>query len=359
MEAVDEFTIDRLLEKYDDRRSLYVDFMNRQVTLLTEFLKENGPHVHSISGRVKERDSLRRKLMQPDCTYRQLEDISDLVGIRIITYFEDEVDLVAEVIRREFTINEAHILDRGEHLDPERFGYRSRHYMVSLLENRLQLIEYKRFKGCRAEIQVRSILQHAWSEIEQEMGYSSRETFPKERRRHFARVAHLLELGDEELNSIKQFIRPYQQAVAQTATRPRRGSFDLDSLGKFIHTNPLVREMDERFAGQIHANIHFSEAFVAELMDHMLAMEIDSLSAMEMELRSHRKSVLAIGRQILDQRPDIRYSSVWKGVCLFLTCYALAAESKQSGAMLAHMDKTIIGAIIENDDLFKDDIERW
>ncbi|MBF0138112.1 MAG: RelA/SpoT domain-containing protein [Magnetococcus sp. DMHC-1] len=361
MEPVDDITIEKILDQYEERRTIYADFMNRQMTLLQEFLQEHGPKTYDIAGRVKERESLRRKLLDPDSKITKLDDVTDLVGIRIITYFEDEVELVAELIRKEFKINESYIVDRGELLDPERFGYRSRYYVVGLLDDRLRLIEYKRFKGFQAEIQVRSVLQQAWAELERELGYTSRELFPKERRRHFSRVASLLELADSELNGIKQFIRPYQLAQ-RSETRHTHispdDSFDQVALTDFIQENGLVRDLDSSMATIFRTDTTFNETFILQLAENLGQLGIRHLTALENELRSHRKAMLGIGKQLRDRYADREYGSLWRGISILVMCYALASTSEKADQLLTHLDKTAFGMQLEKG-IFHDDIERW
>ena len=74
----------------------------------------------------------------------------------------------------------------------ERFGYQSVHYLVALKEDRTSLSEYLQYKGLIAEIQVRTILQHAWAEIEHDIQYKSSETIPQPIRRRFMQLAGLL-----------------------------------------------------------------------------------------------------------------------------------------------------------------------
>ncbi|MBF0154282.1 MAG: RelA/SpoT domain-containing protein [Magnetococcales bacterium] len=361
MEPVDDITIEKILDQYEERRTIYADFMNRQVTLLQEFLQENGPKTYDIIGRVKEREALRRKLLESANKITKLDDVTDLVGIRIVTYFEEEVEQVAEVIRKEFKINESYIVDRGELLDPERFGYRSRFYVVGLLDDRLRLIEYKRFKGFQAEIQVRSLLQQAWAELERELGYTSRDLFPKERRRHFSRVAALLELADAELNGIKQFIRPYQLAQRSETRKERmtpNDSFDHISLTDFIQENILVRDLDGSMATIFRTDTTFNEAFVMQLSENLGQLGIRHLTALENELRSHRKALLGIGKQMRDRYADREYGSLWRGISILIMCYALAATSEKADQLLTHLDKTAFGMQLEKG-IFNDDIERW
>ena len=83
------------------------------------------------------------------------------------------VDKLAKVIERNFKIDTENSIDKRV-MDPERFGYSSLHYIVEYTPERLKLIEYKYFTGIKFEIQIRSILQHAWAETEHDLGYKSK-----------------------------------------------------------------------------------------------------------------------------------------------------------------------------------------
>jgi ppGpp synthetase/RelA/SpoT-type nucleotidyltranferase len=82
-------------------------------------------------------------------------------------------------------------------LKEEKFGYGSIHYLARLKENRTNLLEYSRFKNLTAEIQIRTILQHAWAEIEHDIQYKAVETIPSSIRRRFMSLAGMLEIGTE------------------------------------------------------------------------------------------------------------------------------------------------------------------
>ena len=71
--------------------------------------------------------------------------------------------------------------------------------MCSLTPERAALAEYEAFKDMKCEIQVRSILQNAWAEIEHDLGYKTKEAIPVQSQRRFARLAGLLELADDGL----------------------------------------------------------------------------------------------------------------------------------------------------------------
>ena len=145
----------------------------RMETLLRQLLREREIPVHSISSRLKSRGSLAKKVERKGTSYSDLSDVTDLAGLRIVTYFSDQVDEIAGLIESEFQLDHHNSIDKRADLDPDRFGYLSLHYVVSLSPSRAALTEYRALAGLKAEIQIRSILQHAWAEIEHDLGYKT------------------------------------------------------------------------------------------------------------------------------------------------------------------------------------------
>src|SRR5439155_26105785 len=119
-------------------------------------------------------------------SYATLNDLTDICGLRIITHFTSEVDDISTVLEREFDIDRANSVDKRIYKDPDRFGYVSLHYVISLTADRLKLTECKAWPGYKAEVQLRTILQHAWAEIEHDLGFKSPVAVPREAKRRFA-----------------------------------------------------------------------------------------------------------------------------------------------------------------------------
>ena len=148
--------------------------------------------------------------MYPD----PLEQITDKAAIRIITFFPRTVQEIDQMLREEFSVLEH--MDKGESLlEEERFGYQSVHYLVSLNKVRTSLPEYQRFTDAIVEVQVRTILQHAWAEIEHDIQYKSSATIPRDIKRRFMSLAGLLEIADREFQAIQDADRDLAQR-AQT-----------------------------------------------------------------------------------------------------------------------------------------------
>ncbi|MGZ5118887.1 MAG: GTP pyrophosphokinase, partial [Burkholderiales bacterium] len=150
-----------------------------------------------------------RKAAQPSDTdpgapkyTNPVQQIMDLAGIRVITYFPSTLDRIDAMLKEEFRIVEQS--DKGAQLfQEERFGYQSIHYLVMLSRDRARLPEYDRFADTFAEIQVRTIMQHAWAEIEHDIQYKSASVIPMEIRRRFMSLAGMLEIADREFQAIQ------------------------------------------------------------------------------------------------------------------------------------------------------------
>ena len=139
---------------------------------------DNLPQPQSIQCRAKRIDSLWRRLAEKGQLDTQTleSDRLDLAGARLIFYTNNDVDrfLESRLIRDNFEVEEDST--RIHHPTPENkeARYRAVHYTVRLREDRVRLPEYARFAGLRCEIQVQTILNHAWSETSHDILYKGK-----------------------------------------------------------------------------------------------------------------------------------------------------------------------------------------
>lgn len=193
-------------QAYEKERKLYASFAKSIEDVLRGCLEEAGITVHEITSREKDPDSFerkaaKRKLDNPDePKYSDpLSQITDKAAVRIITYLMSNVKTVCEIIEQEFAIRE-YPDDRGG--DPERLGYTSVHYLISYDHKRCRLLDFRKYADLVAEIQVRTILQHAWAEIEHDIQYKAVVELPSAVRRNFSALAGLIELADQKFQEI-------------------------------------------------------------------------------------------------------------------------------------------------------------
>jgi hypothetical protein len=195
-------------------------------------------------------------------------------GVRIITHFADDVDRVAKVVEAEFVIDRVNSIDKRATMDPKQFGYLSVHYIVSLPAARAGLREYSRYSACVAEIQIRSVLQHAWAEIEHDLGYKSASAVPRDTVRQFSRIAGLLEVADEGFVALRRRLSDYALEVnAKIEYKSSELLIDAVSIKALIDSDNNIRKIDDLVR----------EAAKSPLMDlppEIIALQVSAASAL-------------------------------------------------------------------------------
>lgn len=229
-----------ILKEYDDSKILLENLDRTLLNLINSLLEQKNIRVHQVQTRVKDRDSLKNKIIRKNDKYESLSDITDIVGVRIITYFDDEVDQIATMIEEEFFIDQDNSVDKRE-VDNDKFGYRSLHYVANLKKDRVNLLEYSSYGEQKFEFQIRTILQHSWAEIEHDLGYKGEFEIPSTAKRTFYRVAALLEQADIEFVKLKSTIAEYETGLSQgIKTNPSQIEINKASLTSFMSQNDNV-----------------------------------------------------------------------------------------------------------------------
>jgi putative GTP pyrophosphokinase len=227
---------------YREKRPLYADYARCLKTLLEEALQSSDIKAQSVDARAKTVDSFAKKagtaypLDPTRPNYEDpLNDITDMAGVRVITFLPAAVEQVGGAVRTEFEVVERE--DKAEQLtQEERFGYQSVHYLVRLGTNRTSLPEYRRFDGLVGEIQVRTILQHAWAEIEHDMEYKAAEALPTSLRRRFMALAGMLEIVDSHFQDIQNEVHTRRREVTEFVSEGRLEEAELtpDALRSYL-----------------------------------------------------------------------------------------------------------------------------
>ena len=233
--------------------------------------------VNSVEARAKEPESFGAKAeTQSEDDPRApkypspLNDITDLAGVRIITFFPRAVESVGACIHEEFEVLEHMDLSRTL-LQEERFGYQSEHYLIKLDSKRTALPEYKPHLGLIAEVQVRTILQHTWAEIEHDIQYKSSITIPKTIRRRFTALAGLLEIADREFQAIQDEDKQLKQEA--------RTSLEEGALDQVEITGDALRPYLDKRVGTDARTKDFSYEFMAQLLRRIGFTTIEQIDA--------------------------------------------------------------------------------
>ena len=247
-----------LLQEFRDKRQELLQLDNHVFELISQTLKQQGIELNSIEHRIKTVESLAGKLERKGEKYRQLSDITDLIGLRIVTFYTDDVDKVAAIISQLFDIDWSNSVDKRKLHDLNSFGYNSLHYICNLHEGSFPF-----------EIQIRTALQHTWSAIEHDIGYKGAVKLPPQYRRQFSRLAGMLELADDEFSRLRTTMTEYRRQI-QTLVKSGNLSdvaLSTDSFRSYLELRPFDR-LNQRIAA-----VNQAELFPASLMPFLPILE--------------------------------------------------------------------------------------
>ena len=297
-----------ILEDYRKQREDFITLGDTVHTMISEIVKDLGFSVLAIEHRVKEEKSLAGKLERKGDSYNTLEDITDILGCRVICFLSDEIDKIGQKIEENFVIDRENSSDKRALIKEDAFGYLSLHYICSLPFGDKWPDE---ICGKKFEVQIRTILQHAWSAIHHDIGYKSDFGVPRDIRRQFARLAGLLELADDE------FVRARDNMVGYTEDIRRRIiTDDADDVAiNMISLNEYVLH-NQKMQGLIHEIAAISGAEITEIdpesyIPQLAFLGITKLGDIEVMIKENYDLAMTLAKKALSLADlDIVSSSV-------------------------------------------------
>ncbi len=232
--------VHRAVQTYAAQYPTITGATQEYVALVTTLLDDAGINYLSVTGRTKSVASFAGKASRmvdgSPAFFDPLRQITDQIGVRVITYVHRDVEAVADLLADQLTVLDDR--DMGQETAREgRFGYSSRHVLVALDHDRAAAAAHgpthdrTAMHDRTASVQVRTVLQHAWAEFEHEIRYKG--TVPEEHApdldRRFTLAAGLLELADREFSTIRDRLQSSMtgQGPEADATDPRISAQDL------------------------------------------------------------------------------------------------------------------------------------
>jgi putative GTP pyrophosphokinase len=206
---------------------------------ITESLVRNSKIDYlSITRRAKTPESFAEKVVRKEYKNPR-QDITDLAGVRIITYIESDANRVCELIEESFNVHYDKSLDKSNELAVDEIGYRSIHFVCDLGKDRVKLPEFSLYKDLVFEFQVRTVLQHAWAEIEHDRSYKFSGVLPSNLQRRLYLIAGMLEIADREFNDIAKELDSYAEKIDRDTVE--------GNLEHEINTTSLLSYLSSKF----------------------------------------------------------------------------------------------------------------
>lgn len=158
-----------LIDQFKIKRPLYEEFSVAVLNLIESILTGDDYKYH-LSFRIKDLERLEEKINRKKNkgnVFSQLSEIEDIVGYRIVFYFEAEKKKFLKKLKKEISH------DLKVEQQKKKSGFETIQIIATLGDDRTKLAEYKKFKNLKCEIQLTSILHHAWAEIEHDLIYKN------------------------------------------------------------------------------------------------------------------------------------------------------------------------------------------
>jgi len=213
-------------EYYAENQKLFIDaevFLRSLVgSLLLTATSITAP---SVIGRVKDREEAIKKFVrkyQSDfeaakIPYEIKDHITDLIAVRAICLYEDEVESVATILRKNFDVLEETDKIKALESTEDEFGYKGLHMDLKINEKRRALPEYAPFLSLHFEVQIRTIVQNAWSVLDHKIKY--KKSIPPRLKRRINALAAQFETVDHEFLAIRNESRELEKTTTPASTK--------------------------------------------------------------------------------------------------------------------------------------------
>ncbi|MBN1643186.1 MAG: hypothetical protein JXA09_18275 [Anaerolineae bacterium] len=211
-----------------------------------------------VQTRCKSVPSFAEKIQRKRHKYPDpVNQITDLCGGRVITHTYPEVEVMSAYIEEHFAVDRANSVDVSSRLKPTEFGYRSVHYVVQFrpgvyptddVRVEVPASLYPRpTHPMKAEIQVRTLLEHAWASFSHERVYKGAYTIPDLWQRELAGLAAMLEEADGEFARIQAGLQTYAASYGAYMS-PAEMRREMDLLQLVLDCDPEDVRLAHRIA---------------------------------------------------------------------------------------------------------------
>lgn len=246
-----------LMDQYHERQAVYQQIAQIADQTLRQALKEQHVMVIALEHRVKTESSLAGKLELKGAKYHTLDDVTDILGMRVVTFYGDDVDKVAAIVNECFQVDWSNSVDKRKLHRLDSFGYNSLHYICRLKASAVpptvpEAVSYP------FEIQMRTALQHVWSTLDHDTAYKGGGVnIPREYQRQFGRLAGMLELVDDEFSRLRNVLTDYRRQMLALEASGQLDKVDLntDTFRRYLEAQPFAR-LNQRIAAINQAELY-------------------------------------------------------------------------------------------------------
>ncbi|WP_422005546.1 GTP pyrophosphokinase [Roseivirga pacifica] len=274
--------IDRFYKYYGDYYKTLETGADYFKSLITSILLDEVA-IQGVTSRVKHRDEcvskFRRKyqksLEENSSNYEIKDHITDLIGIRVICLYITDIEKVKKILSQNFEVVD--VTDKIQDLEKteNQFGYKSLHLDLKLDAKRKKLPENKQYVDLQFEVQIRTIIQDAWSVLDHKIKY--KKNIPADLKRRINRLAALFELADDEFNNIRVDTEDFEEKATEIAKEPNQPINIISFLNIAVPAFPNYQFIHYKVDSFIHEILEIDDTFTKEDLSNSISNHLDTV----------------------------------------------------------------------------------
>ncbi len=301
-------------EIYEQNIAKYSRLKQVMLDTLNQLFIGNAIELFSLEGRIKTLNSFIEKIERKNYI-NPLSEMEDICGVRVICYYSSDLEIIESILKSEFSFISSS--DKQKESGADRFGYSSRHYIICLKEEWLYSPLYRDLSGLKIEIQVRTILMHTWAAISHKLMYKKESSIPVEINRKLNRLSALIELADEQFDSIRILNNEYAEKLKLEPAYYENDLLNPFNIISLINKHTPGREYTDedimKFVDEIdglNITVKFLDKFLSDNIDLILQMENNSANKRNISILPYW-SVTGFCRAVLDLASDAYFKWRW------------------------------------------------
>ena len=210
----DDTKLAQIKKDFESNFAVYEKLAHKAETLLKDKLKSDNFKTAYVLSRVKDIDSFSEKIYRENLD-KPFEQMSDIVGIRIVCLYTEDIKKISQLIGDIFTV--LHEEDKAVALGSDKMGYRDLHIDAQLKTGDNTFDQY------RFEIQLRTVMSDAFSIISHDLSYKKAPPLPEQLERELKLVSATMELTQYHCDALrerrKEFIEKVKAEAADEANQ--------------------------------------------------------------------------------------------------------------------------------------------
>lgn len=303
---------------YESNRKHFAEARNTYIRVIGSLLKPSEVgEITKIEGRVKDKEECIKKFhrkyqgtLETDEQPYEIKDfISDLIGIRIVCLYEDQIPVVSAVLQRHFKTLDVTDKIAAVESTEDSFGYKGLHLDLALNDEMASQPKYLPCADRPFEVQIRSLIQDAWSVLDHKIKY--KKSIPIDLKRRINILSALFELADREFKEIRNATTELmEQATVAPISDPVDDARETAGQAATAASAKTVNVFNFlRVAGHFFKDFEFEDHKVDDFVQDIL--ELDSgfqKSDLHTCLTENLKTIRDYRDHLLAENPDRTFS---------------------------------------------------